>query len=292
MAAQRTGFRPATDGFAFVNAWRFDERETADMGKTLSYSVDRMTGALPASMRGLVGNSAGTLVRTWTQNLIPEEYGMCGGMAFAALDYHKQGIPVPRGGIFDQQPQRTDPQGGKLRAYLWQRQVESFQANAPQMLAWMAMLHMPLLGGGAGWLLQQTRTEWHTLKQHIDAGNPHPLCLLGTTANPFNNHQVLATGYADPGDGTGTIFLYDMNCPRREQTIALDMRQSDHLRATESCPSPPRGDLRGFFCETYTPATPPTFASAVQASGSARAGHTDDTPPPDQPTATPRKKQQ
>jgi hypothetical protein len=98
--------------------------------------------------------------------------------------------------------------------------------------------------------------HWRHLKRHIDAGEPWPIGLVGTTKDPFTNHQVLACGYDERGDGRGTIYIYDMNCPGAEQTIELDFR-GESLLADESCPGG-RGSLRGFFCEDYTPSQPPS----------------------------------
>jgi hypothetical protein len=75
---------------------------------------------------------------------------------------------------------------------------------------------------------------------------------------------VLACGYDDPGDGTGTIYVYDMNSPGNcpngepqtvEQKLQIDFRGSG-LADTESCPGE-RGPLRGFFCSAYSEVQPP-----------------------------------
>jgi hypothetical protein len=131
--------------------------------------------------------------------------------------------------------------------------------NFPKLLAWMVMLHVDIPfveGDGAAWLLARSKDEWVELKEHIDAGTPWPMMLIGSSASPFNNHQVLAYGYDDPDDGTATMFVYDMNCPGRENRIALDFRGSI-LQAKETCADERRGPLRGFFCNSYRPADPP-----------------------------------
>ncbi len=148
-----------------------------------------------------------------------------------------------------------------MRDYIEQRQIDSLKANLPNVLAWMAMLFLIpqwwSFKSGGGWLLERTKEQWAILEKSIGAGNPQPLALIGATTNPCENHQVLATGFDDHGDGTGVIYLYDMNCPGAEQTIRLDFR-GPVLRAEESCPSEPRGPLRGFICEKYASAAPPT----------------------------------
>jgi hypothetical protein len=68
---------------------------------------------------------------------------------------------------------------------------------------------------------------------------------------------VLALGYDDPGDGTGTIAVYDSCCPCSGHTIRLDFRGRS-LSADESCASAKAGTRwKGFFCDVYSPARPP-----------------------------------
>lgn len=253
---RKTAFQPEVNGFAFVNSWRFSDTESHEMLDTLFGSVNRVGNALPNVATAIGSSSITAILRGWTDGLMPEAYGMCGGMAFAALDYFLQDKLPPRGKHAKDQPDPADEKGKRLRDYLWRRQVESFRANAPQLLAWMVLLHLPIPFAGPGWLLTKTRQEFDKLKHHIDDGTPWPLCLIGTSTNPFDNHQVLAYGYEDPDSGTATIFLYDMNCPGAEQKLELDLR-GDHLRAKESCASQARGPLRGFFCEAYQPDKPP-----------------------------------
>jgi hypothetical protein len=113
-------------------------------------------------------------------------------------------------------------------------------------------------------LLSRTKNEWVKLKQNIDSGRPWPICLIGTTSSPFDNHQVLAYGYTDNGNGTGTIFMYDNNQPDVEATINLDFRGSQ-LQATESKKSTKRGPLKGFFCTSYQFNSPPEVVGLINA---------------------------
>lgn len=255
----KTGFRPEQHGYAFLNSFELKVGEREEMRKTISRSADgatkRLAGNVSVPMFNLGDTIRGTVSR-WIDDVLPDYYGMCGGMAFSAADHYRAGKPLPRGRDAGDIPQDNTPEGRALREYLWDRQVESFRANAPGLVAWMFMLHLPLPFAGPRWVLERTKEEFAELKTHIDQGDPWPICLIGTSRSPFDNHQVLATGYDDNGDGTGTIYVYDMNAPGREQTIRLDMR-GEELRAEESAPDPNRGPLRGFFCEIYSPAVPP-----------------------------------
>jgi hypothetical protein len=252
----RTGFKPEVHGFAFVNSWQLDRGEGEQMRQTLTASTGSAPDAPTGGIGAFLSNSIAPQIEQWVEAAMPDYYGMCGGMAFAAADYYVAGRPLPRGLDYHDIPQDTTPHGRALRDYLWARQLQSLRLNAPRLLHWMAMLHMPF--AGPGWLLERTREEWDELKGYIEQGNPWPLCLIGSSASPFNNHQVLAFGYDDGGAGQGVIYVYDMNAPGKEQTIALDMR-GDELVAVESVPNAERGPLRAFFCEHYTPAPLPNL---------------------------------
>lgn len=253
---KKTRFQPDVHGFAFANSWSFEPSELNQMNDTLHHSVGGAIGSLSSSLASL----GKTLIEPVMNNFVgaaePIHYGLCGGMAFAALDYYKLGKQIPRGKDEQDQPRREDASGKVLRDYLWRRQLESMGGNFPGLLSWMTMLHMGFMTGGGGWLLERTKEEWANLKQHVDQDEPWPICLIGNTQNPFYNHQVLAYGYDDPGDGTGVLYLYDMNCPNREHKTLLDFRGSE-LAAQESCSDTRRGPLKGFFCEHYTNAQPP-----------------------------------
>ncbi len=256
-----TGFKPEVNGFAFINSWQLDKGESQQMRQTLTGSMGEASGSASGGLGGLVSYSIAPQLEQWIDSALPDYYGMCGGMAFAAADHYAAGRPLPRGRGYDDIPQDSTPHGRALRDYLWDRQIQSLQLNAAQLLHWMIMLHLPLPFAGPGWLIARVREEWLGLKAHIDGGHPWPLCLIGSSISPFNNHQVLATGYEDHGDGTGVIYVYDMNGPGKEQTIALDMRGAG-LAAVESVPNADRGPLRAFFCERYTPAAPPALPEA------------------------------
>lgn len=257
-----TAFRPEEHGFAFVNAWPLNPDQTAELRQTLSRSAQAATRDARASIGGFdISGMVQRVADMWADANLPSHYGMCGGMAFAAADYFRAGTPLPRGKDWNDLPLDDSPRSRALRDYLWQRQVESFVINAPQLLVWMVMLHLPLPFAGSRWLLDRTKAEWRALKTKIDAGEPWPICLIGSSRSPFDNHQVLAIGYDETGPATGVISLYDMNSPGRAQTITLDMRGRE-LIAVETSPIPARGQLRGFFVEQYTPKPPPKLPAA------------------------------
>ena len=290
---KRAPFHPTIEGFAFHNHWTFDQSEKDTIHRLFQASVGPAIAALgplltPAvglvdafgallgippgtlELAGLVASVTGAL-NGLVDAMLPEHYGLCGGMAFAALDYYKAGLIIQRGfpdvniDTAPGRPERNTPQGTILRNYIWQRLIDSLTSGVAQTtLEWMAILHFvpQQASGGAPELLKRTKDQWAQLKQHIDAGTPWPLGLIGTTTNPMHNHQVLAYGYLDNEDGTGVIYLYDNVCPDTESTIQLDFR-GQSLSAQESCGSDSRGPLQGFFCSSYQPNTSPPVAVGI-----------------------------
>ncbi len=259
----RTDFRTTVDDFAFRNSWTYDTTERNAIRGIL-------TAALSA-VGGPIGTIAGLTIS------ISGQYGLCGGMAFAALDYYNLGWVVPRGSSQDNQPTRSTPAGTILRNYMWSRLIDSLNSNGGTFLDWMANLNLvpEFLGGGSPCLLRRSRVQWTRLKQHIDAGQPWPIGLIGTTSNPTSNHQVLAIGYEEPGDGSGTIYVYDSNSPGGERRITMANIASvvgNVLMASEEAASPARGPLRGFFCEAYSPRVPPVAVGLSQGLSSTPSG--------------------
>jgi hypothetical protein len=261
----RTAFDPKTHGFAFVNSWQFDDTERERLRDIFSEYLKWGT-ILGAASFGLGGALLALLGILALRNKIEKElaqgYGLCGGMAFTALDYYLASVPLPRG-----EHARDRPAGGTpLRSYLWKRQIDSLVKDLDRFLAWLIFLHyIPSFwpfGGGADWLLNRSHQEWQELQAKLDTGVPVPLGLVRHTTSVFENHQVLAIGY-EAGESEGTIWLYEPNYPDREPTIHLEFdAQARLIRLDEShTPSP---GLRGFFCEVYTPLDP---REAVQDDG-------------------------
>jgi hypothetical protein len=252
-----TTFDPAENGFAYGNSWALSPAERDELRAKLDAAVSTALRTLTAPIPG-----AFWLMRFAPRlaSLIaagaPDGYGLCGGMAFAALDYwHEGGVEA----VATRFPARPAP-GSPEHAYLWRRLIESLVANGHVFIAWMAVLHLvpeqPPFNGGAPWLLRRSRAEWKKLRDHINAEQPVPIGLIGSTRDPFLDHQVLAYGYEESGPETGRIHVYDMNCPGTGRTIDIDLR-GPVLKADEECRSTARGDLRAFFCEEYRRATPP-----------------------------------
>ena len=124
---------------------------------------------------------------------VQAEFGLCGGMCWSALDrYHDhadinptQTKPSTNDSLFNDIVQRqTDSvikSGMWHQVYDWQLRPDTGHWNQPHSLRYLV-----------------TKKEWPKLKSSIDNGEPMTLCLIrteGYTANPTENHQVLAYGY-------------------------------------------------------------------------------------------------
>ena len=265
----KTTFRPQTDGFLFANRWKFEGDELAQITNYFVGASSNVGAMLGNTFGGWVTSAAGLVTRALNNpNMDFSAYGLCGGMAYAARDYYDLGLVLPRGANPGDVPSGLPGSpAATLRTYIFQRLLDSLGDGdvGSKLLLWMAALHFVphIFGGGPAWTLARSREEWQALKGHLNTGKPWPITLIGSSAVPSNQHQVLAYGYEDPGDGTGTLYLYDPNCPSDTtsgQTIQLDFRGTG-LQAVESCAMADRGPLQGFFCADYhAPKTPPPIA--------------------------------
>jgi hypothetical protein len=171
MAAE--GLLPSRHGFAFDNAW-----------------PQQPAVVLPTPFGDIaIGNAGG---------------GLCGGMAFAALDYWLAGqAPGP------ERPSAGDP----LYRYIVNRLIDSWHvpAGVAQYYQWMSLPDgdnvIKLFGRqviterGLGW--RTVRVQWPQIKKDLDRGLPVPIGVVTVASkNPKDlalNHQVLAFGIGRTG---------------------------------------------------------------------------------------------
>lgn len=222
--AKMTGFVPATHGFKFSN--------------TFSSSLD---------VAGINGLRLG---------------GLCGGMAYSALDYYKNNIPVPTQKF---RPANRTP----LQSYIYNRQVNSLERNADK---WTELIVNPFgwrTNEFFNWGLQGTNGgRIQELKEMIDKGSPVPLGLFKAGSGGITpHHQVLAIGY-DMGRYKGDlgefkedlkIFIYDPNHPG--ETVTLRPHVSSLSYSYDQYP----GDswLTYFVDKKYTPSVPPRISTTA-----------------------------
>ncbi len=252
----RTNFDPQVTGFAFNNAWHLDKQEARIVRGTLFTTLLLVGLRIPSVSRRLsrftlwIGIVGLILANLRLDTLV---YGLCGGMAFTALDYYSLGWKAPDG-FSPNRPTHTIVEGRILRDFIWKRTLDSLWANSFTFLKWMLILHFH--PDHKRLLSRMNHQELARLKAHIDQGTPWPIGLIGTTWSPLNNHQVLAIGYdEDAPGGTINILVYDSNCPLSISKLVLDA--SEFVSLHESCFNADRGLLQGFFCEAYSLSTPP-----------------------------------
>lgn len=180
--------------------------------------------------------------------------GLCGGMAYTALDYYNAKMPITR------QTHRPAVNTA-LHDYIYDRQVNSIADNADK---WAELGFNPFgarngeffnwgLQGFNGGRLQELRAK-------IDRGQPVPLGLWHYDGHRGGDHQVLAIGYdtgryrGDLGQHRGDlkIYVYDPNHPGETKTLVPDLRRGGYRYADED-----KLWLTYFVDGKYRPRRPP-----------------------------------
>ncbi|MBP5987163.1 MAG: hypothetical protein KA538_08245 [Azonexus sp.] len=258
-------WRNDADGFAFINSWEFDSTERA----ALTALVQPLVPGVVATVAGVVPDpliltAVAVAASGYAAVGKLDTYGLCGGMAYAALDHWHARVPLPRGAHRNDQPQRTAPAPAAIRASLWERLLDSLTHGdvLRRTIEWSIFLNQvpTWFGGGAEGLKARTIPEWDTVRRHIDAGRPWPIGLIYTNRSVWSQHQVLVYGYENTGVSQGKLYVYDSNAPSQfadesHSEITLDFRGTT-LVATSPSDTAGVDSLAGFFCSNYSPATP------------------------------------
>jgi hypothetical protein len=271
----KTGFVHCIDGFAFGNNWQMLPGDW-DQLKGIIAGAASAIGFLPIMqpVMALVPPGppfsefeVGAIVTNQiVSNANPGIIGLCGGMAYAAADYYRMSWLPSRGEFATGGPRNpgwTSGAESTLRRYIWSRLLDSLQGGgvAQNTLLWMGVAHgiWPFsLLGGAQWLRDRSREQFQNIKAVINSGQVCPIALIGTTSNPLDNHQVLVTGYDDPGTlgpNSCCLYVFEPNHPNWECTIDFDFTGAQPPQETAS--SSLRGPLQGFFASNYALSTPP-----------------------------------
>ena len=191
---------------------------------------------------------------------ISPSYGLCGGMASAALDYFLSCIPIPS--------TATVPlTGTTLFNYLFRRLLDSLGAPTFGMVAkFLSWTNRPDVAVGLGPLRidgvqELTLPEFSATTTSLSAGRPLVLGLVYVgpgAANIWENHQVLAYGTTRVSPTVTDIKVYEPNYPRADDAGIRCEVLGTRVRCVERVPS--RGvtkRVRGFFRMPYTRAIPP-----------------------------------
>jgi hypothetical protein len=254
---------------------------------SFSVPVAGPTGLPAAAVDYVINQVTGDLRNKLVDSIVasvPGHYGRCGGMAFSCYDFFLAGWSIP--------PDTVQPGSGVLRDYIWSRLLDSLQLNAATFLEWTMVLHIlpdisklasaalgaaaggviggpagaalgslvagkdDVLGvGGAHGLIDRTRNHWGQLKAHLDRAAGWPAGIIhGGSANPTDQHQVLAIGYHDFGNGTATLDIWDNNDLGICRRLQLAMQGSE---LSVSSSNTELNDTKGIICEEYSWKVPP-----------------------------------
>jgi hypothetical protein len=187
---------------------------------------------------------------------LPDRFGLCGGMSFAAADFFLANFEPPG---LDAPP----AQGHPLYDYLYSRQIDSLGQTlelVPKFAKWMALPDLTSKGTAA-----LTHAALPDIITRIESGQPTLLGLvLTSTAHKgqlWQNHQVLAYA-AEKSAETLLIHIYDPNFPRADDA-ALRVTPIDAgdgaqgVRVVRTATGRRDLPVRGFFLIPYTSKTPP-----------------------------------
>jgi hypothetical protein len=189
------------------------------------------------------------------------QYGLCGGMVYASLDFYLFSISRPM--------EPTKP----VFKYFCRRLLESwnFPFGVLKYFDWQCrpsaskfVSSVRVLPGVSSLMILE---EWPRIRAELDRGMPVPLGLVKPYSfNPKDlnkNHQVLAYGYSfDEATSAVELRVYDPNFPNDDTTtLRFDLNEPDSSRhVTHSCEGP---TVRGIFCPEYRkPTTMPELLVA------------------------------
>lgn len=167
------------------------------------------------------------------------DYGLCGGMAFAALDNWRFDDVAPG--------TTTTPQSGQVFDYLWTRLVDSLTLD----LSWNLFRYADLQNRTNAQLVTSNAVEAQAIVAQL-ASRPTPVGVVIPAAGQpiWGNHQVLAIGHFTR-NGSTVLKVYDPNEP--DVISYLDVNARTLGRADDTTPSA----IRGLFHERYNQRSAP-----------------------------------
>ncbi|MCL4251973.1 MAG: hypothetical protein KJ065_27725 [Anaerolineae bacterium] len=177
-----------------------------------------------------------------------ETSGRCGGMAFLALDYWYNKLPIPETTAL--------PRDGTLLAdTIYARLADSMLANGWRFFEFMNMLDHPTQLRGKGAARVTREDEFPKIRASIDAGMP---CALGLAkareiGQLGNDHWVVCHGYTTNGS-ISRLLIYDNNYPDKEVILEFTTEYDPGNRSVRHSLS--GVEWRGFFMGAYAPRRP------------------------------------
>jgi len=256
-------WRNDADGFAFKNEWTLDPTERAALtalAQPLVLNVAATVAALSGPLAPIVLPGLLVAANAYISFGTFPTYGLCGGMAYSALDHWNARVPIPRGANSEDWPARTAPAPTAIRDLIWRRLLDSLGPGGVlnRTLEWSLLLNQvpKVLGGGAEGLKNKTLLEWDLIRSHIDAGRPWPIGLVYANTDVWYQHQILVYGYENTGANQGKLFVYDNNSPSQfgeegHSEVTLNFLGPTLVAKAISPLNADIDKLAGFFCCNY-----------------------------------------
>ena len=184
-------------------------------------------------------------------------YGLCGGMAYAALDTleSSNGTTTPQGVGPPTKGLTSPPDSGPVFKYLYGRLVDSLTGGNTL----FTMAKFMLFYSQHHRDVETFHAFTHEIVPAINAGNPIPLLLVESLKvdEVSENHQVLATGYFRRGNANGqaVVQVYDPNFPGRFMYLNTHENNGwpSQIETYDEAGTEPSGThFYGFFATDYT----------------------------------------
>ncbi len=238
-SAVRLDFDPTRDGFSFSNHFVWSD---ADLGvlahrlRPLSALVVGGAAALGAATAGPLGLAAaaaggatlgatgvgGALVRAVAKKW--PSFGLCGGMALAAIERWPAPVPTAR------------LESDSMRPLFRKRQEATLRAAGPR-FAW-EWLRARRTGARDAPLARDLERELDRITETLRGGRPALVGLVGDSPDPFANHQVVVFGIDRTSPLSASLDVYDPNAPRQTRWIRTAPGEaSGTTRITTSLPT-------------------------------------------------------
>ena len=283
----KTLFRPQIDGSRFEFIEEIGKKEINAVRRKFKSAVDDSLDFLnPLYSAALEIYDIKNSLADSVTGEIPPDFILHSGKIYFTLDYYYARR------FFPKSVSKKEKKSTRINTFFRSRILDGLNANAALLLCNTAIAYMipdrwlpeswlvdpikeelkqlkfvkdstidltlNLPSGGNLWLKETCGVEWDKLKKYLDAGKPWPIKLIGASLNPYENESVIAYGYEEPGDRTGTIYVSDLSCPRQEKALKLRFHGKNQI-TIESFDNSPDGNIRGFYCENYSPEPPPTI---------------------------------
>ena len=123
-------FHPGKNGFPFMNDWKLSTREVSYLKNYLREGLEVVLKKVDDDYPGSVHQFCiDEWMDVWAEIGFAEYYRMQGGMVFTLLDYYYLDRKIPIEKVF-----KKGMYANELRAYLWQRNKDSFNSTLEKIL--------------------------------------------------------------------------------------------------------------------------------------------------------------